>query len=327
MELMAVALECRRSDCTVSETGMCLLENDPESCPERSEDVGEECETNRPEKESFAPSRACTLEDAQTLMARDYVRIVGVLGEPDAGKTACLVSLYLLLCRRKLEGFAFAGSTTLRGFEEISRGARRWDRAHPPEELTDRTELTDERSASFLHMRLAQSRGAGEPFDLLMSDLPGEWTTDLITKGRLDRLEFLKRADVIWLVIDGSRLRQPETRQLSQGRMELAVERLRAFFGERKPRLLLVITRRDQGAVDTERLGELQGVSEKAGFDTEVVEVASFVEDLADLEPGHGISAMIEMTIRSSQEQRLLWPDEIADESYVLPRIGLTRGQ
>ena len=62
-------------------------------------------------------------------MAQRYVRLVAILGEPAAGKTACLVSLYLLLARGRLEGFAFADSTTLRGFEEISRGARRWNRA------------------------------------------------------------------------------------------------------------------------------------------------------------------------------------------------------
>ena len=324
MELRAVALVCGRADCTVSETGKCLLEYDPEACPERTVG-GDESEGNGPEKENFPPSRACTLSDARTLMTQDYVRMVGVLGEPDAGKTACLVSLYLLLGRNRLEGFGFAGSTTLRGFEEISRGARRWDRAHPPEELTDRTELTGDRSASFLHLRLARTGGSGDPVELLMSDLPGEWTTELITKRRVGRLAFLKRADVIWLVVDGRRLEQPETRQLSERRMKLVVARLGTYLGETKPRLLLVITRRDQGALDAERLTELRGVGEEAGFDVEVVEVASFAEETADVEPGHGIGVLIEETTRSSEEQHMLWPEEVADETFVLPKIGLTR--
>ena len=126
-----MALKCRRLECTVSETGVCLLNEDPGSCPERIP-VNEVPDGDGPRKEHFPPSRACALEDARALMAQRYMRIVGVLGEPNAGKTACLVSLYLLLGRARLDGVRFGGSTTLRGFEEISRGARRWDPADPP---------------------------------------------------------------------------------------------------------------------------------------------------------------------------------------------------
>ena len=265
MELRAVVLECVRADCTVAETGECLLNNDPASCPERAA-VDDGSNVDGPEKEYFPPSRACTLADARSLMTQGYMQIVGVLGEPDAGKTACLVSLYLLLGRDRLDGFGFADSMTLRGFEEISRGARQWDRTHPPEELTDRTELTGDRSASFLHLRLVRSDGASEAVDLLMSDLPGEWTTELIAKRRVDRLAFLKRADVIWLVIDGSEFGRPETRQLSRHRIRLVVARLGTFLSDMKPPLIFVVTRRDEGALEQESLVELRAIGDASGI-------------------------------------------------------------
>lgn len=317
--------DCRREDCTFAETGECLLSYEPSSCPERTTVDGEP-RVDGQDRAHFPPSRACTLRDARSLMARRYLQIVGVLGEPNAGKTACLVSLYLLLARNRLRGFGFADSTTLRGFEEISRGARRWDRTHPPEELTHHTELTDDRSASFLHLRLVRTSDAGPAADLLMSDLPGEWTTELVAKERVDRLAFLKRADVVWIVIDGSKLRTAATRQLSRHRLDLLVGRLGKLLSDRKPPLIFVVTRRDQGALDDGSLTELHTVGSRSGFDAEVVEVASFAEPSADVVPGHGIEELLRKTTRSPEHKGLLWPDDIVEDALELPRIGLTRG-
>ena len=321
MGLRPMVLKCGRANCTVAETEECLLNNDPASCPERVT-VDDGSGLNGPEKEYFPPSRACTLRDAQSLMARGYMQIVGVLGEPDAGKTACLVSLYLLLGRNRLDGFGFADSTTLRGFEEISRGARRWNRAHPPEELTHHTRLTGDRSASFLHLRLARTEGA---IDLLLSDLPGEWTKELISKRRVDRLAFLKRADVIWLVIDGGRLRRSETRQASRHGIKLLAERLGTFLSDMKPPLIFVVTRRDQGVLEDESLAELRAIGEREGFDSDVVEVACFADADGDVKPGHGIGDLIEKTTQSPEATRMLWPEDVVDDTFTLPEIGLIR--
>ena len=319
-------LKCRRADCTVAETAVCLLNNDPVSCPERVP-IDEGRSGDGPEKEYFPPSRACTLRDARALMGRRYIQIVGVLGEPDAGKTACLVSLYLLLGRARLAGFRFADSTTLRGFEEISRGARRWDRAQPPQELTHHTELSSDRSASFLHLRLVRSGGATGALDVLMSDLPGEWTTELVSEGRVDRLAFLKRADVIWLVVDGDKLRGAETRQLSRHRIGLLAGRLRTFLSDTKPSLIFVVTRRDHGALARDSLAELRAVGQGAGFDSDVVEVAAFadVDGKGDVGPGHGIGELIGKTTESRVPAGTLQLAGVDDASALL-EIGLTRG-
>ncbi|WP_373994352.1 hypothetical protein [Duganella sp. OV458] len=57
--------------------------------------------------------------------------MVGIVGLPGAGKTACLVSAYLLLAKGQFEGFSFADSDTLRAFEHISRGSRMWVKGNP----------------------------------------------------------------------------------------------------------------------------------------------------------------------------------------------------
>ena len=259
-------------------------------------------------------------------MARRYAHVVGVLGEPDAGKTACLVSLYLMAGRNQLEGFRFLDSETLRGFEEISRGARRWNAARPPEELTHHTELTSDRSASFLHLRLGRRSGNAGTVDLLMSDLPGEWTTELASKCRTQRLAFLNRADVVWLVVDGARLREDETRQVTRHRMELVAARLGTLFGDHGPPIGFVVTRRDQGALIPDDAAALRSIGEKQGFETEVIEVACFSGDGGEVDAGHGIGDLLEWTTRRRNVRPVRRASDMAGDEVAIAEIGLTRG-
>src|SRR3546814_8878527 len=95
---------------SVAQTGICLLNNDPKSCPQRIEeeiapDISSEIGDLSPpaENPTFPPSLALSLSDTSALMTNQYCRLVGILGAPDAGKTAVLVCLYLLLASQKLE--------------------------------------------------------------------------------------------------------------------------------------------------------------------------------------------------------------------------------
>ena len=115
---------CAQPDCTVAETGTCLLNNEPSTCPQRI--AAQEAEAASASlsvgEARFPTSRAYALDDAKGLMAERYVHVVGILGESNAGKTGCLVSLYLAVTHRQLGGFGFADSRTLMGFEEVSEG-------------------------------------------------------------------------------------------------------------------------------------------------------------------------------------------------------------
>ena len=210
-------LTCLRPECTVAETGRCLLNNDPASCPERT---GPPVQTpslidintiaapplEKPvERPRFPHSLAFGPEEIRLLTGGRYHFLAGILGSPKAGKTALLVTLYLLAANGKLEGYQIADSQTLMGIDDISRGARRWNQGQGPEEMTIHTESADERTAGFLHLRLKRLND-GKMLDLLLPDLPGEWSDSLIDHKRIDRLSFLKSADVLWLTIDGADL-------------------------------------------------------------------------------------------------------------------------
>jgi hypothetical protein len=222
---------CRYEGCTVAVTGSCALEkDDPATCPNRIgiEDVANATVTSDVEEDggalgapvlaspveipSFPPSTTLGPEVIEEMMASGYVTVVGILGDPGSGKTACLTSLYLLVSNAVLEGWSCVDSRSLMAFEEIARGARRWNEGQLPEQMTVHTEMADDRRTGFLHLRLRRASD-GRRVDLALPDLPGEWTKTLIRSSRSDRLDFLRSADAIRLVVDGRTLENREQRK------------------------------------------------------------------------------------------------------------------
>ena len=322
-----MASGCVKQDCTVADTGTCLLSNDPSSCSHRlaAEDTDAQAiaASDLPTKATFPSSRAFTLSDAREVMGERYVHLVGILGEPNAGKTGCLVSLYLSVAKTRLDGFAFADSRTLMGFEEISQGARRWNDGRIPEQFTDHTVLPDNRTAGFLHLRLARTQ-QGKSIDLLCSDLPGEWTTELIEQNRIDRLQFLNRADVVWLVVDGTETVAPDKRHVCLQRTTMAIERLGSFLVPGR-RLIVVVTRRDEMAPDERMVQDICDEGRRCGFDTKSVAVASFSKHDGEVPAGTGIARLIELTTEFDRKPAVVWQPDAGRASFERPRIGLVR--
>lgn len=317
---------CRLEGCTVLQTGMCALENDVTTCPNRvhevavtsriassaptdvdtehvepANDLGAAVLDAPEESPSFPPSMALGLRTLDEIMGARYCTIAGILGDPESGKTACLVSLYLLVSHARLSGWSFADSRSLMAFEEIARGARRWQDGQPPNQMTVHTELSDDRQPGFLHLRLRRDEDAGT-VDLLLPDLPGEWTKDLIKTSNVERFEFLKSADVIWLMTDGRSLINREGRQGVIHRINLLVGRLAKLFSECAPRLILVPTHRDHGEVPATAIDQIRKETAKFGLSLEVVPVASFSKDEDMIRSGYGLSELINATVRISPE-------------------------
>jgi hypothetical protein len=216
---------------------------------------------------------------------------VGILGAPDSGKTALLASLYLLLAHDRLAGYAYADSKTLMGFEEISKGARRWNNGRLPEQLTSHTLMADERIPGFLHLRL-QATDRGRVADFLIPDLPGEWTDSLIDEARSDRWAFLESADVLWLMVDGRGLANGQ-HLLRLHRLKLLLDRLQSLLTSPYPPILLVITRRDVVDVPQDILDRMTALADERGFEVAVHLVASFVAEDSQLQPGEGIAPLV----------------------------------
>lgn len=158
---------CTYEGCTVAETGRCALERDPLTCAHRlgnqsntapdgdddslaaNEDGSAAVLKSPDENPRFPRSTTLGPDKIEEMMRNRYVTVVGILGDPESGKTACLASLYLLVSNAMLKGWSFADSQSLMAFEEIARGARGWNEGHPPEQMTMHTEMADERQPGF----------------------------------------------------------------------------------------------------------------------------------------------------------------------------------
>jgi hypothetical protein len=317
---------CAQENCTVGETGTCLLNNDPATCPNRKSIADQVAPLKEPKKRPrFPSSLTLTSERTAEIMASRYCRLIGILGAPNAGKTAAVVSLYLLLAQGKLRGIHFRDSRSLLAFDELSHGARLWNEGQLPEQLTAHTELAEDREAGFLHLRL--STEGGKPSDLLLPDLPGEWTTSLIETNRHDRLKFMKGADVIWLMVDGRQLSDPESRQWAIHRMQLLVQRLADLIAKTTP-VLLVVTHQDAGTPDAAAIGAISAEASAQGLSMKVQHIASFAVDGRQVPPGTGIRELILASLHSSAAApKVLWPEntESAVQDRAMMRFRLRR--
>jgi hypothetical protein len=194
-------------------------------------------------------------------------------------------------------------------FNEISQGARDWNEGKLPDQLTVHTERADDRSAGFLHMRLVR-QDRNEPVDLLLPDLPGEWSQEMVDKNRIDRLDFLKAADVVWLMMDGTQLLQATTRQFALHRMKLLMQRL-AELVVPPPPVVLVLTRLDQGEVAQQLIEPLRNEARLRNIDMTVVQIASFA-DAGAVAPGFGLADLIAASCQSAAGITQSWPSSSA---------------
>jgi hypothetical protein len=324
-----VSATCNFDGCTVGETGVCALERDPDTCEHRvgnaaSATPGDSAIIAKPSDQtsisaigapvleqptgtsSFPSSRTLGPDAISKMMASRYVTVVGILGDPESGKTACLASLYLMISNAALAGWTFADSKSLMAFEDIARGAREWDAGNPPEQMTVHTELSDDRRPGFLHIRLVRDSD-GRRVDLALPDLPGEWTTELVGTSRADRFEFLKAAEVIWVVLDGRALENKERRQSVISRVGQLAGRLGTLLGGDLPKLLLVITHRDSGEPSAAVTTRLEAELAKRDVTATVVPVAPF-SDNEQVKPGFGLDELIAASTISALPPTRFWP-------------------
>lgn len=245
-------------------------------------------------KHQLPVSRQLGLGDLRNIMRNRPVRLIGVLGVPDAGKTATLVSLYLLAANAKLSGFEFRNSDSLLAFDQLARGARQWaEDGGMLAQMTLHTELEDPRRPSFLHIRLKAEK-LGVEVDLAFPDLPGEWTDSFIDQSDSDRLQFLRGAEAIWVMADGVALADHQTRQHATNRVQLLLSRIRKYIDPISTvPVILVVTRRDKYESLPERmLAKIKEEADRWSLKFEVVEVAPFSK-AQDIKPGFGISELL----------------------------------
>jgi len=336
---------CRFDGCTVDETRSCALERDPLTCGNRvisavagatSADAQGDDEVasqsgdrlgapvlDQPVHASaFPSSRPLGLEDLNAMMGTRYVNVVGILGDPESGKTACLASLYLLVSHAMLKGWSFADSRSLAAFEEIARGARDWNDGKAPEQMTVHTELADDHGPGFLHLRLVRLSD-GRRVDLALPDVPGEWTQALVNTARSDRLDFMKSAEAVWIVLDGRTLADIEKRQGLIARVGQLAGRLNTMLDGRASRLIVVLTHRDLHVLGDNVANRLQTELARRGAKAEIVGIAPFSDHPDNVPAGFGIAELIDLTVGKPTERPTFWqstePTE-GDRAYLTYR-------
>ncbi len=307
---------CRNSECTVAQTGICLLNHHLDECPHwvSGHEEGLTGDTSLIHDESalptpedaprFPPSGTLGVEDVRALMGKEYCRVIGLLGTPGSGKTACLVSLYLLLAHDNVDDFTFADSKSLMALDKLSRGTRIWD-GGMPEQMTAHTELRDDRSAGFLHFKLNRKSDCTR-LHLLIPDLPGEWSTDLIDNNRTDRLRFLRAADAIWIMVNGQTLKKDQ-RLGTIHRTSLLIKRIAEFSSPDVPTVRLVVTHLDLGKPGKKSLQKLREHAIQNGIDLSISYIASFSQT-EKISAGAGISDLITQTVAGPISSDDFWP-------------------
>jgi double-GTPase-like protein len=299
---------CDQSGCTVADTSICLLSHvDLRTCPHFLA-----VDSREGAAEPVAPTPVLTerlpmpgsaarrfpaglelgTEEAAEIMRPRYAYLVGILGSWDAGKTCFLLSLYLMASRGALPpAYLFAGSQTLQGFEARARHLRKWMGGPLPEQLADHTNLADPRQPAFLHLALRETGGAKRFLDVILTDLPGEWSRNLVDRAaKANQFTFLHRADGIIVVVDGpllnSRLRHSELQ-----RSKHLLERLVQSVGvDTATPLVLLVSKCDVLQVKRPvTVDELEQHAKVLGFSPEVVLCAAFSRTPETVPNGLGV--------------------------------------
>lgn len=316
---------CEKPGCTVAETNKCLLSHDDVTACPNFRTAGALVETvdtmvSPPEPGPTVPLAALSsavrffptglelgTEDVAEIMRARYGYVVGILGSWNAGKTCFLLSLYLMASRGALPpAYLFASSQTLPGFEARARHIRNWAGGPLPEQLADHTRLDDPRKPAFLHLGLREASGAKRSFDLMLTDLPGEWSKNLIDRAATaPRFAFLRRADGIIVVVDGPLL-ESNSRHSELQRSRHLLQRLVDSVGvdKRTPLVLLVskcdlLQMKRPAVVD-----ELDQYAKSLGLSPEVVLCAAFSRTPQTVANGLGVFETLEKILTHAPAAR-----------------------
>jgi hypothetical protein len=215
-------LICQQLGCPLSRSGTCLEGlDDPHDCPH----VKERPKTPQPpaeDEEGFDESVALTsdwkpvgggyeltVEEASEVTAEHEAKVIVLAGEPDAGKTTLLATIYELFSKGDVPEYSFAGTQTILAFERACFPSRTASGNHKP--VTDRTRHTRPR---FYHLSLREAGETRTRKHLLIGDISGEvFQRASDNQAEAEKLSFLKRADVFVLMLDGDKIQSRKERQ------------------------------------------------------------------------------------------------------------------
>ncbi len=198
-------LGCRLPGCSGPRSGVCINSLPFEECPDvvpfEGGDEAQERPADLNEQAVALPGgRNLDAASCDALLRERGGTVVGLVASPDAGKTTLVATIYEMLHRRRMAAFGFAGSETLRGYEErcylarLSSNAARPDTQRTPRGL----------GVTFTHLRVAAPGGLR---DVMFSDRSGEHFEDALARpAEIGGFPELRRANMVALLVDLARL-------------------------------------------------------------------------------------------------------------------------
>lgn len=237
---------CSNTDCRVHEDGKCVEGMSFSDCPY----YGKEAESDQATVETTSkvepivlPSAAkLSVEEACDHLRRDESRVIAIIGPSEAGKTSLIAGLYELFQKGPVHGAQFARSCTLHAFEQACHDARtdsEREEAHSPRTLPE--------GVAYYHLCLTPT-GSSRFCNIILADRFGEDYRDAPNGPVVgDNFAEIQRADVITILVDGSRLLSNITKHEARSSIEMM---LRVFVEYEvifsKPKLAIVLTKIDE---------------------------------------------------------------------------------
>lgn len=197
------AYTCRVLGCEGPRSGVCINSLSFNECPDVipiiEEDQTSAAPAEAPVSSELVHTGGVSSLDAAAcdalLRARGGI-VVGIVAGPEVGKTTMIATMYELIHRGRLTDHRFAGSETLRGYEERCYLARIASNGT----LSDTPRTPTSAKLSFTHLKVATSSGIK---DIIFSDRSGEhFDNALDHTSDIAGFAELKRADIILLLVD-----------------------------------------------------------------------------------------------------------------------------
>lgn len=244
------SLTCSNPDCSLVSDGKCVEGYEAGECPHAgSISIDDVPEAEEPETEvefpepmmALSSGEALNRNEASILQRRHVSRSIGLIGPNNSGKTSLIAGMYDLLQVGPISGAAFAGSSTLIGFEKVCHLARAVSRRMVPH--TERT--TRGADATFFHLDLHHA-DIGLT-SLFIGDRSGEdYLAAADQLSQADQFFEIRRADCITLLVNGEQLADSGQRHEAKAVTTQMIDALiEARAIRRGCRLAIVLTKKD----------------------------------------------------------------------------------
>ena len=215
-------------------------------------------------------------------------------------KTVFLSSLYLMVSGGPARTLSVRGESHASGLRGPRPRLTPVEGGQLPNQLADHTVLTDPRQPSLLHLGLREPAGERRRIDLLLTDLPGEWTDNLVLRAsHAPSFSFLQRADGILLLVDGITLMSDALRHAELQRMRYFCERLAHDVNiSRDTPFVIVVSKSDEIEMQMPPAAtELCDFVAGLGFPATKLSAASFSRKPESFKSGTGVFTAIETVL------------------------------